>query len=181
MQIMNFAYGADQRGFTTPYGSMVIGVGTIAAMQRLSVEGSAYISDFAHGAAQFGAIGVYSSATNEGKGAMQLLNATPSVKHAWTTTNGYGSLMLGYGLSSNQYCIVAGNGAASHGNGSVTAVGGFWGPGTGITGMTPDQVGAVPTNGVSWLTNTFLVAVYTNESGAVTGTTSQTIIYLGAP
>lgn len=41
--------------------------------------------------------------------------------------------------------------------------------------------GALPTNGVTWRTNTFITAIYTNESGAVTGKTEQTIIYLGQP
>jgi hypothetical protein len=34
---------------------------------------------------------------------------------------------------------------------------------------------------VAWRTNTFIAAIYTNDLGAVTGITEQTIIYLGAP
>jgi hypothetical protein len=72
------------------------------------------------------------SATNNAIGAMQLMNLGSIAngnKHALTTSEGGGSLLLGGGTISNKHAIVAGsddNSQVSHGDGSITAGGGFW-------------------------------------------------------
>lgn len=78
---------------------------------------------------------------------------------------GSASIGLGEVNVSHHNAIVAGDGQVSHGNGSITAGGGFYGPGTGLTDITPAQVGVV------WRTNQVL---------GIDGTTN-TIIYLGVP
>jgi hypothetical protein len=49
---------------------------------------------------------------------------------------------MGAGTASNRYSIVAGDGQESHGDGSITAGGGFYGDISGTTGLTPAQVAA---------------------------------------
>jgi hypothetical protein len=53
---------------------------------------------------------------------------------------------------SNKQSIVAGDGQESHGNGSITAGGGFYGNGAGLTNITAAQVGAIATNDPRYLT-----------------------------
>jgi hypothetical protein len=47
---------------------------------------------------------------------------------------------------SNKQSIVAGDGQQSHGDATITAGGGFYGSGANLTGITPEQIGAVPSN-----------------------------------
>lgn len=93
------------------------------------------IGDNAPGAEQLG--GCFGgSATNNATGALQLLDLGEG-QQALTTAGGAASLMLGAGVSSNRNALVVGDGAASHGDGSVTAAGGFHGDGSGIRILNP--------------------------------------------
>jgi len=76
---------------------------------------------------------------------VQLLDLTNG-QSAVTTADGDGSILLGAGTASNRYAIVAGDDQVSHGDGSITAGGGFWGDAAGLTGITAAQVGAVSNN-----------------------------------
>ena len=121
----------------------------VGCLQMGCVESNALMYIFgAKGAVQFGNLSGGATATNLGNGAMQLLNLTNS-QLAVTTTNGSASLLLGAGTVSHKNAIVAGDGQISHGIGSITAGGGLYGDGSGITNIT-----GVATS----LSNTFLNA-----------------------
>jgi hypothetical protein len=133
-------------------------------------SGSQTIGTGAFGAQQRGRVAASAAATNSGVGAIQLLELTAG-QVADTTATGDASLLLGAGVASNKNSIVVGDGQESHGNGSITAGGGFYGSGASITGITAAQVGAVSNNqtGVT-LTGSFTATggnVVTN--GAIPG------------
>jgi hypothetical protein len=130
MTIGTTAYGAQQAGYND--GTMTIGFSAYGAQQRGSVNGAAY-------------------ATNNGAGAVQLLNLIPG-QSATITSAGDASLGLGACVVSNKNSIVAGDDQVSHGDGSITAGGGFFGNGAGITNITAAQVGAIATNDARYLT-----------------------------
>jgi peptidoglycan/xylan/chitin deacetylase (PgdA/CDA1 family) len=161
MTIGDDAFASVQAGYND--GVMVIDTGAEGAQQRLECNsGGAYIGPEASGAGQFGQLDVASTATNNGVGAFQLFKLT-TAQSALTTSSGDSSLLLGAGISSNKNAIVAGDGQESHGNGSITAGGGFYGSGSGITGITAAQVGAVATSDVRYL------AALTNGGAFING------------
>jgi hypothetical protein len=136
-------YGASQHGLLTTGGDMEIDNPGYGVAQRGILGGSRMYAN-AVGAQQYGYL-FLSSATNLGNGALQLFDL--NTKHALTTADGDGSILLGAGTASNRYAIVAGDGQVSHGDGSITAGGGFYGSGSNLIGITAAQVGAVSTNG----------------------------------
>lgn len=73
------------------------------------------------------------AATNLGTAAVQIFALDSANQKALTTTGGRGSLLIGAGVSSNLHAVVVGDGAVSHGPNSITATGGFWGSGIGLT------------------------------------------------
>jgi hypothetical protein len=175
MSIGIFSSGAAQFLYSAdPDAAAIIGAYSPGSMQIGEVQGVMIIGESVSGAMQQGYVTATAAATNNGTGSLQLLNLQGGEK-AITTSGGTASMLLGAGVSSNKHAIVAGNAQHSHGDGSITAGGGFYGSGTGITGLTPSQIGA------SWHTNTVITSVLTNDTGAVTGIVSQAIIYLGAP
>jgi hypothetical protein len=126
------ASGANQFGLNFIFGKLLIGRNAHGASQCGANEGTMEIGEDAFGASQKGH--VQGSATNNAAGAMQLLALTAG-QHALTTSGGAGSILLGAGVASNRYSIVAGDGGESHGDGSITATGGFFGDGSGLTGL----------------------------------------------
>jgi len=134
------ASGASQSGHNASV--QTIGESAFGASQLGFNYGSQTIGDYAYGAQQFGWLDQDASAANNGVGAVQLLDLTEG-QNALTTSGGKSSLLLGAGTASNRYAIVAGDGQESHGDGSITAGGGFYGDGSGLTGITAAQVGAV--------------------------------------
>jgi len=152
--ISGSAYGASQSGYNKT-GTQTIGSGANGASQSGNNGGAQTINNYADGASQSGRnygtqtigeraygaqqrgqINVTATATNNGIGAVQLLDLTNG-QQAVTTAGGAGSILLGAGTASNRYAIVAGDGQQSHGNGSITAGGGFWGSGAGIPDLVP--------------------------------------------
>jgi hypothetical protein len=130
-------FGGSQVGVNE--GEAKIGVVSHGSIQRLYNRGKAIIGNAVYGAGQFGWVGAGGSATNDGIGAFQLL-VLGSNEVATTTSGGGGSILLGSGVASNYYAIAAGDGAVTHGNGSITAMGGFWGDMSHMYGLTPSQV-----------------------------------------
>jgi hypothetical protein len=154
MTIGNYGYGAEQRGsvgptasmrmgencgassqygYLTTGGDMEIGSQGLTAVQRGSVGASRMYADGA-AAQQYGYL-FNASATNLGRGALQIFDLT--TQHALTTAGGAASILLGAGTSSNKNAIVActaAGGEVSHGDGSITAGGGFYGNGAVLTG-----------------------------------------------
>jgi hypothetical protein len=109
--------GASQHGFL---------FATEVGSARMSIDASAA------GASQHGRVvagydiaAIPSTATNSGIGAMQLFDLTEG-QQALTTDGGSASVLLGAGISSNKNAIVAGDGAVSHGDASITAAGGLY-------------------------------------------------------
>jgi len=161
------AHGASQSGRNN--GTQTIGANAHGASQSGRNHGTQTIGEFAHGAQQRGYVDDGATATNNGIGAVQLLDLTAG-QNALTTADGDGSILLGAGTANHRYSIVAGDGQVSHGDGSITAAG-FWGDGSGLTGITAAQVGAVAntpagiaaaggvTNGAPVLAQTDLAAV----------------------
>jgi len=126
------AYGAEQAG-QEGFGGIELGEYAYGAQQRGQFDGSAGIGSGAAGGAQYGYVEALCWATNSGKGAIQLLYIAEE-KWALTTSDGHASLLLGPGTVSNKYAVVAGDGQESHGDGSITAGGGFYGAADGLTG-----------------------------------------------
>ena len=133
MQIIgNYSSGADQSGDN--YGTMSIGANSYGAMQRGQTDST-------------------SSASNNAVGAIQIYNLSPG-QRALTTPGGAASILLGAGTVSNKNAVVAGDGAASNGDGSITAAGGFFGSGANLSGVAKpadvatklDRVSGVATN-----------------------------------
>jgi hypothetical protein len=120
------AVGSQQSGYNV--GTQTIGESIYGAQQNGFVLSSSTqtIGEGAHGAQQRGYMQSNTSATNNGRGAIQLFDLTAG-QAALTTTDGKASLLLGAGVASNKNAIVAGDGQVSHGDGSITAGGGFYG------------------------------------------------------
>lgn len=137
------AAGASQWGYAEG-GKFKITQWSMGAMQRGHVYGSAlmYMGPGARGAEQAGLLCYQSTASNSAIAAVQLFSFDNASipQHALTTPDGAASILLGAGVSSNRNAIVAGDGQASHGNGSITAGGGFYGNGSNLTGITAAQV-----------------------------------------
>lgn len=123
--ISGAAYGALQNGYND--GIQIIDVYGYGAIQSGLNQGSQTIGYAAVGASQRGSIIANAAATNNGVGAMQLFDLTSGQK-ALTTAGGDASILIGAGTASNKNAIVAGDGEVSHGDGSITAGGGFYGP-----------------------------------------------------
>jgi hypothetical protein len=128
------AWGAQQRGNFTA--DSTIGAYAYGAGQMIygdSATTLAQIGANAAGAHQFGTLTGPSltMAINDGAGAIQLFALT-SGQTATTTAGGAASLLLGAGTVSNKNAGVFGDGQASHGDGSVSAGGGFWDNGTNL-------------------------------------------------
>ena len=121
--------GAEQIGWNR--GTMSIGTVAAGSSQRGLNIGSMRIGDYAYGSSQQG-LNDGGFATNNGTGAIQIFSLTNN-QHALTTTDGAASLLVGAGTISNKNTIVVGDDESSHGIGSITAGGGFFGSGTGIT------------------------------------------------
>jgi len=121
------ANGAEQRGYNS--GVQIISSAARGAGQRGSNSGVMVIGSSAYGAEQRGNLAAGSVATNVGKGSVQLLSLT-SGQTAYMKGNA--ALGLGACTVTNDQSIVAGDGLASHGNGTITAVR-FYGDGSGIT------------------------------------------------
>lgn len=121
-----YAYGAEQRGRN--FGTQTVGDSAAGAEQRGNNQGIQVIGVAAHGASQRGYVSSSSSATNSGVGSIQLLNLQTS-QHARVT--GSASMGLGACMVTNDQAIVAGDGLASRGKGTVVAVG-FYGNGAGL-------------------------------------------------
>jgi hypothetical protein len=136
-----YAYGAIQSGRN--YGTQSIGDAAYGAIQNGFNYGTQSIGYYAYGAMQRGSVVIYAAATNNAVGAMQLHDLTAG-QNAITTTGGAASILLGAGTVSNKNAIVAGDGQASNGDGSITAAS-FHGSGAGLTG--------IPQAGVTGLTD----------------------------
>lgn len=180
------AYGAAQLGGFG--GNNKIGLSGAGAMQRGWNDSnmSSWFID-ALGASQFGYTGEDSgiAVTNLGSGALQVFALNSANLKAITTSGGAGSLMIGGGTASNLHAIVVGNGSVSHGDNSITAGGGFYGSGTGITGMTVSQIsGAYPTtnpsNYTDYATVTNIVLANQEFSASLYGWGSTTSTVEGA-
>ncbi len=149
------AYGAGIFGTDFYNGDTTIGSGSCGSFIRgtlgflpvtiapgvygASIEGYMVVittmGRVASGAAIHGVVGSSQIATNGGAGAVQLLDGpnAPSPATATTSADGGASLMLGFATITNKESIVAGTGQESHGDGSITAGGGFYGPSATLT------------------------------------------------
>ena len=139
-RILLGAHGAEQRGYNS--GAMTIGSNARGAEQRGYNLGFMMIGPIAYGAGQRGVVGMGASATNGGKGSVQLLNLT---SNQLAVMRGSAALGLGACEVTNDQAIVAGDGLASHGNGTVTAAG-FFGDGSGLTNL---SAATLPTNSIT--------------------------------
>jgi hypothetical protein len=164
------AYGASQSGRSVDPGYATIGDFAYGASQNIYNDGeldSAVIGAYAYGASQRGYIRDAGTqpptAINHGRGAMQLFDLG-STMHALTTADGAASLLLGGGTASNRNAMVAGDGQESHGDGSITAGGGFWGSGAGVTDVNASNLGGIAA--ASYLTTTGSAAGLTNFSAS---------------
>lgn len=132
------AAGSSQWGYAEG-GRFFITRHSFGAMQRGHVYGSAlmYMGNEASGAEQAGYLASQSTASNMAPASLQLFcfENRLSPQHALTTVEGAASILLGAGVSSNRNAIVAGDGQASHGDGSITAGGGFHGDGSFLVGV----------------------------------------------
>lgn len=124
------SFGSGQCGGND--GTQRIGEYAYGALQSGHNVGAIEIGDGASGARQYGYVDTGASATNRGRGAIQLLDLDPGQK-ALTTTGGDGSLLLGAGTANHKYAVVAGDDMVSYDEGSVTAKSGFWHGTTNIT------------------------------------------------
>lgn len=128
------------------------------------IEGYIYASspiviDSAHGASIRGYFNA-SSVTNKGTGSI-ILGALSS-QSALITVDGVASVLLGAGTISNKNSIVAGDNQESHGNGSITAGGGFYGNGAGLTGITASNI-----TGVALTTSNTFTGIQKLSSNAI--------------
>ena len=114
--------------------------GRIAAGYGLNMTN---IASTAYGASQHGYVALNATATNNGIGSVQLINLASNQVARMT---GHASIGLGASTVTNDQAIVAGDGLASHGNGTVTARG-FYGDGSGLTNL--NFSGAVEANSVT--------------------------------
>jgi hypothetical protein len=123
------AQGAEQRGYNS--GMQIISSIARGAEQRGQNYGTMVIGSSAYGAGQRGYLNAGAVATNIGKGSVQFLNLS-SGQTAYMKGNA--SIGLGACVVTNDQAIVAGDGLASRGNGTVTAVK-FYGDGSGLTNL----------------------------------------------
>ena len=142
------ANGASQQGEN--WGTQIIGIGAFGASQFGLNYFMQTIGDWAFGASQFGlndgtmAIGgnaygaeqrgfadYNSAATNAGVGSIQLINLT---EEQTALITGHAAIGLGACTVTHDQAIVAGDGLASRGKGTVTALG-FYGNGAGLTNL----------------------------------------------
>jgi hypothetical protein len=130
--------GVVQAGEVSEIGRMSVGAYSAGASQAGIADGVMEIGGGANGAMQRGRT-QSGTATNNGVGALQLFDLGPG-QEATTTADGAGSIVLGAGTATNKYVIVAGDGQVSHGAGSITAGGGFFGDAGGLTNV-PGNVG----------------------------------------
>jgi hypothetical protein len=166
MGISNNVAGAIQQGSCG--GVMSINTGANGACQAGTAMGRMVIGSGALGARQYGYVPSGAAATNRGVGAVQLLDLTTG-QRAETTTGGDGSLLLGAGTNSHRYAIVAGDGQTSHGDGSITAGGGFYGAGTGLTAIPGANVsGTVPSAAFATSAGTAAIATGLVDNATIT-------------
>ena len=162
------AYGASQFGQVSA-GTMLINGGAGASQHGLAMAGSMIIAGAAVGASQWGsAAGAGNpTATNAGAvGALQLFNLGNN-QTSTVTSAGHASIVQGAGTASNKNAIVSGDGQVSHGDGSISAGGGFWDNGIRLT----NSVGG---GGDVYLAgnNTFTASHTNTFNGDVIGTRS---------
>ena len=122
------AYGAEQRGYNA--GSL-LNAGKGASQHAYNLGTMAIASVGAYGSEQRGYVAAGASATNLGRGSIQLLSLT-NAQVARITGNA--SIGLGACTVTHDQSLVAGDGLASRGNGTVTAYG-FYGDGRGLTNL----------------------------------------------
>ena len=134
MTIGSGSYGASQNG-RNAVGFMYIGLNSFGASQQGQNNGSMIIGNSAYGANQKGHVQAGALATNNAIGALQLFNLI-SGQTSIVTSAGDASIVLGAGVSSNKNAIVAGDVQESHGDGSISASGGFWDNGIRVGGGT---------------------------------------------
>jgi len=183
--ITNSGYGAQQIGYNA--GTQIIGVAAYGARQSgwnnwlMTVDVNAFgaqqfgynlgvmtIGANAYGAMQAGYLaGTNAFATNNGNGAIQLVSLANG-QRSLIESGGAGSILLGAGISSNRYAIVAGDNQVSRGDGSITAGGGFWGSALGLTNF-PANV--VQTNTLNSATN----GLWIQTTNLVTGTSNSLV------
>lgn len=156
-------FGLNSAGNYTPESQPLYMTGSDCSIQIAARSMQRLYMYQACGAIQIAGAGGPAAVINSGGDAsIQLMGLNSRGTNYMT---GSASIGLGEVNVSDHNAIVAGDGQVSHGDGSITAGGGFYGPGTGLTNLTPAQIGAV------WKTNLVL---------AIDGTTN-TIVYLGAP
>ena len=113
------AYGSSQHGWNNG-GTMTIGSSSHGANQWGLNLGTMTIGTGCYGSEQIGSVQVGASAVMSARGALQLFSLLAG-QSATTTVGGVSSILLGAGISSNAYAIVAGDTNSSHGDGSITA------------------------------------------------------------
>lgn len=134
------------------------------AIQIGPMPGNRLWMEYATAARQYVGWQLCTLSNSYGAASLQMIGAESDAGSGGIMT-GAASIGLGACRVWHNNAIVAGSGQESHGDGTITAGGGFYGPGTGLTNLTPAQIGAV------WRTNQVL---------GIDGSTN-TIIYLGAP
>ena len=131
--IGNSSYAIQVLGYvgdlsTNTFGSSVRG----ASFHGVNTGGTIVFNNYANGSQVRGAVGSTSSRVEigtaglDGIGNLALVYLTAGETNIMT---GNASIGLGAVTVSNDNSIVAGDGAESHGDGSITAEGGFFGPG----------------------------------------------------
>ena len=165
------AFGSMQIGWNDG-NCQAIGEDSIGARQSGYNLGSQVIGNNVAGASQQGFVAAWASATNNGVGAMQILELFNG-EHALTTSEGAASLLLGAGVVSHKNAIVAGNGGHSHGDGSITATGGFFGNATSASVVTGSQSNTLKTALQPGATNALWIAM----TNLVTNNNLQLLTY----
>jgi hypothetical protein len=168
--ITNNSHGAQQLGYNE--GTQIISNYTYGAQQIGFNQGTQIIGTNAHGAVQRGKVAASASAINIGVGAVQLLDLTAG-QNALTTINGNGSILLGAGTSSNRYAIVAGDGQSAHGDGSVTAGGGFWHGTTNILTQMTNEVSQKLFGGTNIIAQLTIISNAIVAGGSTTDTVAR--------
>ena len=183
MIIGDYAFGASQSGENRGT-TMTIGGDAGGASQSGYNSGTMTIGVLAYGASQSGRVGSSATATNDAVGAMQLFDLTVG-QDAQTTVGGSASILLGAGVASNKNAIVAGDGQVSHGDGSITAGGGFYGNLTGnattattVTGAQSNTIATAwqnPAASTNWLWTSDGVSITLTNYNFATGGTDVVI------
>jgi hypothetical protein len=173
MIIGDYAFGASQSGENRGT-TMTIGGDAGGASQSGYNSGTMTIGVLAYGASQSGRVGSSATAANNAVGAMQLFDLTVG-QDAQTTVGGSASILLGAGVASNKNAIVAGDGQVSHGDGSITAGGGFYGNLTGnattattVTGAQSNTIASAlqPANTNGWTISSHSNLLTINGNGS---------------